>query len=67
MTTKPHEEEAAPFYVILLTYFSYAALTVIAHLRDGFGKILQPERFKYLREQNVRLFASIKSSLAAFC
>ena len=67
-----HEEDEAPYYVFLLTYFGYAVLIFFAHLRDLVGKITQPSRFAYLREQNVSptqyfRFRALSLTIPLFC
>jgi len=52
------EEEYAPLYVFLTTYFGYAVLIIFGHIRDFFGKRFRPENYKHLREQNVRAASS---------
>jgi hypothetical protein len=54
-TQKEREEEQhAPLHVFLSTYFGYLVLIMFGHIRDFFGRRLRPERYKHLREQNVR-------------
>ena len=53
-TAKEREEEQhAPLYVYLTTYFSYMVLIVYGHIRDFFGQRFRPDNYKHLREQNV--------------
>lgn len=47
------EDESVPWWVLLTTYLGYLVLIVFGHVRDFFGKRLNPDKFKHLREQSV--------------
>ena len=40
------EDDAIPQLVALLTYFGYALLMLFGYLRDFFGHIFKPEKYK---------------------
>ncbi|KAJ2723147.1 serine palmitoyltransferase component [Coemansia sp. Benny D115] len=46
------ELDTVPTFILVTTYLSYLMLIVFAHLRDFFGKIMHPEEYVQLREQN---------------
>ena len=41
-----HQDEAIPFFVAVMTYFGYAVLMLFGYLRDFFGHIFKPEKYK---------------------
>ncbi|KAJ1729665.1 serine palmitoyltransferase component [Coemansia sp. Benny D160-2] len=51
-TASSSELEAVPSFILVTTYLSYLMLIVFAHLRDFFGKLVSPENYVQLREQN---------------
>jgi hypothetical protein len=40
------DEEIIPPVVAVLTYFAYAVLMLFGYLRDFFGHIFKPEKYK---------------------
>lgn len=47
-------EEGIPIFTAISTYIGYLILILFGHIRDFFGKRLLPDRYKHLREQNVK-------------
>ncbi|KAJ1825586.1 serine palmitoyltransferase component [Coemansia sp. RSA 2599] len=46
------ELESVPTFILVTTYLSFLMLIIFAHLRDFFGKLVYPEMYVQLREQN---------------
>ncbi|KAI8393711.1 pyridoxal phosphate-dependent transferase [Radiomyces spectabilis] len=44
-----HKMEAAPLYVLVLTYLNYFVLILFGHLRDILGKIFKPQAYSHLK------------------
>jgi hypothetical protein len=51
--SKRNEEiEEPPLWVLVTTYINYLTLIIIGHIRDFFGKLLMPNAYIHLRNQN---------------
>lgn len=40
------EENSVPFFTAIMTYFGYAVLMLYGYMRDFFGHIFLPEKYK---------------------
>lgn len=45
--------EAAPLYILVLTYLNYFVLILFGHLRDILGKFFKPDQYTYLKTSKV--------------
>ncbi|KAI7856996.1 pyridoxal phosphate-dependent transferase [Circinella umbellata] len=44
-----HKMDAAPLYVLVLTYLNYFVLILFGHLRDNLGKLAKPQVYAHLK------------------
>ncbi|CDH52203.1 serine palmitoyltransferase [Lichtheimia corymbifera JMRC:FSU:9682] len=47
-----HKMEAAPLYVLVLTYLNYFVLILFGHMRDILGKVFKPQAYVHLKTVN---------------
>ncbi|KAI9494488.1 pyridoxal phosphate-dependent transferase [Zychaea mexicana] len=47
-----HKMDAAPLYVLVLTYLNYFVLILFGHLRDILGKVAKPQAYAHLKTSN---------------
>ena len=48
-----HKMDAAPLYVLVLTYLNYFVLILFGHLRDNLGKLTKPQVYAHLKTSDV--------------
>lgn len=53
-----HKMEAAPLYVLVLTYLNYFVLILFGHMRDILGKVFKAQAYVHLKTVNVSLLIS---------
>lgn len=50
------KEQDPPYYILFTTYISYLWLICLGHLRDFFGKRMDPSSYAHIMAKNVRIF-----------
>ncbi|KAF7301165.1 Serine palmitoyltransferase 2 [Mycena indigotica] len=60
----PHVDQAAPYYILFSTYFSYLILIVLGHIRDFLGKRFHPASYRHLMPSNN--YAPLNSDFDSF-